>query len=139
MLAYLLGSGIDVDCRDDRGFTPLIYSCLGPPPDYNPLPNSTHVCCTQFLLTFGANVNYQEPTRHFTPLHFSINNQNSISFHVLLKCPQINIQLQNSDNCDPLSYARMRHNLDAISMLEERITSSKVNIKPKFLQRFFYK
>lgn len=36
ILAYLLGSGVDVDCEDNRGFTPLIYSCLGPPPDYVP-------------------------------------------------------------------------------------------------------
>jgi len=137
ILAYLLGSGIDVDCRDDRGFTPLIYSCLGPPPDYSPLPNSTHVPCSQFLLTFGANVNYQEPTRNYTPLHFSINSHNSNSFHVLFKSPQINIQLKNTDNCDPLTFARIRHNLDALDMLEQRIKSSKLNIKPLFLQRYF--
>jgi palmitoyltransferase len=136
MLAYLLGSGIDVDCRDDRGFTPLMYSCLGPPPDYAPLPNSTYICCTQFLLTFGANINYQEPTRHYTPLHFSINNQNPMSFQVLLKSPQINIHLKNSDNYDPLTFARMRNNLDAVEMLNDRITASKINIKPKFLQRY---
>ncbi len=115
----------------------MIYSCIGPPPDYSPSPNSTHVCCTQFLLTFGANVNHQEPTRYYTPLHFSINNQNPISFHVLLKSPQINIQLKNSDNSDPLAFAHIRNNSDAIIMLEERIKASKINIKPKFLQRYF--
>lgn len=136
ILAYLLGSGIEVDCRDGRNFTPLIYSCLGPPPDYTPLPNSSHVCCTQFLLTFGADVNYQEPTRHYTPLHFAINNQNLISLHVLLKSPQINIQLKNIDNCDVLMFARMRNNLDAIQILEQRLRSNKLHIKPKFLQRY---
>jgi palmitoyltransferase len=88
------------------------------------------------LITFGANVNYQEPTRAFTPLHFSINNQNPISFHVLLKHPNININLKNVDNYDPLSFARSRQNLDAVAMLESRIQSSKINIKPKFLQRY---
>ena len=136
ILAYILGSGIEVDCRDGRNFTPLIYSCLGPPPDYTPLPNSNHVCCTQFLLTFGADVNYQEPTRRYTPLHFAINNHNPISFHVLLKNPQINIQLENTDNADALIFARMRNNLNAIQTLEKRIRSSKLHIKPKFLQRY---
>ncbi|CAF0787998.1 unnamed protein product [Adineta ricciae] len=137
ILAYLLGSGVDVDCLDGRRFTPLIYSCLGPPPDYTPNPDSTHVCCTQFLLTFGANVNYQEPTRHYTALHFSIGNQNPISFHVLLKHPQVNINLKNSDNCDALTFARVRRNLEAVFLLEERIAATKVDIKPKFLQRYF--
>ncbi len=136
ILAFLLGSGIDVDCHDARGFTPLIYSCLGPPPSYVPISNSTHTCCTQFLLTFGANANYQEPTRHYTPLHFSINNQNPISFQVLLKHPQINIYLKNDDNYDPLTFARARKNLLATEMLDERVRSSKLNIKPKCLQPF---
>ncbi|CAF0770364.1 unnamed protein product [Rotaria sordida] len=137
ILAYLLGSGIDVDCHDGRDFTPLIYSCIGPSANYVPLPNSSHVCCTQFLLTFGADVNYQEPTRQFSPLHFSINSQNSISFDALLKSPRINIHLKNNDNLDPAICARIRRNLDAASILDDRIESSKVNIKPKFLQRFF--
>ncbi|CAF0849764.1 unnamed protein product [Rotaria sp. Silwood1] len=136
ILAYLLGSGVDVDSHDGRGFTPLIYSCIGPSPSYVPLPNSSHVCCTQFLLTFGADINYQEPIRRFTPLHFSINSTNSISFHTLLKNPQINIHLKNSDNLDPSFFARIRQNSDAARTLDERILSSKVNITPKFLQRF---
>ncbi|UJR23383.1 hypothetical protein I4U23_026391 [Adineta vaga] len=137
ILAYLLGSGVDVDCLDGRNFTPLIYSCLGPPPDYVPGPESTHVSCTQFLLTFGANVNYQEPTRHYTAFHFSINNQNAISFHVLLKNPQINIHIKNSDNCDALTFARVRRNLEAAEQLEDRIRATKIDTKPKFLQRYF--
>ncbi|CAF2531763.1 unnamed protein product [Rotaria sp. Silwood2] len=137
ILAYLLGSGVDVECHDGRDFTPLIYSCLGPPQNYVPLPNSSHVCCTQFLLTFGADVNYQEPTRRFTPLHFSINNLNSISFQVLLKNPQINVHLKNADNLDPSFFARIRQNLDAARMIDERVESSKVNIRPTFLRRYF--
>jgi len=56
--------------------------------------------------------------------------------HVLLKSPQINIHLKNSDNFDPLTFARMRHHLEAIDLLENRLASSKLNIKPKFLQRY---
>ena len=70
-------------------------------------------------------------------MHFAINNQNPISFHVLLKSPQINIQLKNTDNCDPLTFARTRNNTDAIQTLENRIKSSKLHIKPMFLQRYF--
>jgi len=136
MLAFLLGSGLDVDCRDNRGFTPLIYSCLGPPPDYEPSPGSSHTCCTQFLLTFGANVNYQEPTRSFTPLQFAISNRNHVSFTVLLKSPQTNIYLKNNDNQDALSLARMRHALEFVDVLEQRIKSAKTNIRPRFLQRY---
>ena len=69
-------------------------------------------------------------------MHFSINNHNAISFSVLLKNPQINIQLKNSDNLDPLAFARARHSLDAVDTLDGRIRSSKINVKPKFLQRF---
>jgi hypothetical protein len=54
-----------------------------------------------------------------------------------MKHPQINIQLKNIDNYDPLTFARTRQNLDAVHMLDQRIRSSKVHIKPKFLQRFF--
>ncbi|CAF1379307.1 unnamed protein product [Rotaria magnacalcarata] len=136
ILAYLLGSGVDVDCVDERGFTPLMYSCIGPSSGYVPLPNSSHVCCTQFLLTFGADVNHQEPTRHYSALHFSINNQNPISFHSLLKHPQINIHVKNGDNFDPLIFARMRQNSDAVAQLERRIQSTKAHIKPVFLQRY---
>lgn len=136
ILAFLLGSGIDVDCPDGRQFTPLIYSCLGPPPDYTAPPNIGFVCCTQFLLTYGADINYQEPTRRFTPMHFAINNRSPISFHVLLKNPRVNIYSKNSDGMDPLAFARMRGNQDGVLFLEDRIQSSKVDIKPKFLQPF---
>ncbi|CAF1476076.1 unnamed protein product [Adineta steineri] len=136
ILSYLLGSGIDVDCYDGRSFTPLIYSCLGPPQNYTPIANATHVCCTQFLLTFGANINYQEPTRQYTPIHFAINNRNPISFHVLLKSPQINLNLKNNDNFDVLTFARIRQNLEAVETLEDRLQSAKANVKPKFIQRF---
>lgn len=137
ILAFLLGSGIEVDCPDGRGFTPLIYSCLGPPPTYVPLPSASHVCCTQFLLTFGADVNYQEPTRYYSPLHFAINNHNPVSLHVLMKHPHINVSIKNSENCDPFTFARMRNNLQATMLFDERNQSSKLNVRPKFLQPFF--
>lgn len=137
MLAFLLGSGIDVDRTDGRGFTPLMYSCIGPSPNYNPLPNTSHTCCTQFLLTFGANINLQEPTRNYTALHFAINNQNWISFRALLKHPQLNTNLKNSDGFDALLFARTRQNMDALAELEELSQSAKGYIKPVFLQRYF--
>jgi palmitoyltransferase ZDHHC13/17 len=136
ILAFLLGSGIDVDCQDVRGFTPLIYACLGPPPNYTPLPGAHHVTCTQLLLTFGANVNHQEPTRRYSPFHFAIANNNFVSIHNLIKHPRIDVTIKNSDNCDLLTFARLRNSYVATDILDHHSQSSKSYVRPRFLLKY---
>ena len=99
--------------------------------------NASHVCCTQFLLTFGADVNYQEPQRFYTPLHFSVGSRNPISLHVLLNSSQINIYVKNTDNLTPIAFARIRNSLDIAEVLQEHARSSKIDIRPEFLRRYF--
>jgi len=136
ILAFLIGSGIEVDCLDGRGFTPLIYSCLGPPANYQPIASATHTSCTQFLITCGADINYQEPTRHYPPIHFAIANQNALSFHVLLRNPHVDLNVKNADNCDAFTLARLRNNYLAVQMIEQHLQSKKEFVQPKFLQKY---
>ena len=136
ILAHILGSGIHVDCIDSRGFTPLIYSCIGPPQGYVPLANATHVTCTQLLLTFGADINYQEPTRRYTPLHFAVGSHNTAAFMALILHPQINLQLKDNAKCDAALLATMRNNSGAANIIDRINNSSKQHIRPQFIQRY---
>ena len=54
-----------------------------------------------------------------------------------MKHPYINVSIKNNENCDPFTFARMRNNLQATMLFDERNQASKLNVRPKFLQPIF--
>lgn len=98
---------INVNMIDDEGFSPLIHSVLC---------DSADTRIVRELINCGADVNYIEPGRNYSALHFSARDQKTDIVELLLDSGA-NVNAEDSQGCTPLLHCVL-HSAGQMSTIE---------------------
>lgn len=122
IVAYLIAKGQDVNLPDMNGCTPLMHAAARVK-SRDP---------TQLLIRLGANVNEQNPSNKFTPLHYAIQENNSEAVRILIDCGA-KTSIRNLNDDDAYDFAAKSSNARYIVVFMARLTFSNKDL-PRWLQ-----
>lgn len=87
---------------------------------------------TQLLIRLGADVNEQNPSNKFTPLHYAIQGNNSDAIRILIDCGA-KTSIRNIDDDDAYDFAAKNSNARSLVLFMARLTFSNKDL-PRWLQ-----
>jgi len=87
---------------------------------------------TQLLIRLGADVNEQNPSNKFTPLHYAIQGNNAEAIRILIDCGA-KTSIRNADNDDAYDFAAKSSNARYLVVLMAQLTFSNKDL-PRWLQ-----
>jgi len=107
VLEYIVSHGVDVNAKDNCGWTPLHYAS-----EYNP-----NVEIVKYLVSQGAAVNAKNEDSGGTPLHFAALLNSNVEVLKYLVSQGADVNTKDKNGCTPLHGAATNPNVEIVKYL----------------------